>query len=115
MTVVSNGKEEEVQEVELVSCMCGDVDHHVIISRYNWSDDPANPEYEYSFNVTLSQSKSFVERIWVALKYIFGYNAGNYYHDIILTDKQFRNIPNLFGDKHEEIGESTPEVEKVQE
>jgi len=99
MTVISNGIEIETQEIRLVSCMCGSVDHHIIISRSDYSDDPEHKQYEYAFYITLDPTRSFFGRVWLGLKYIFGFNSTNYYHDILLTEKQFKNISSLFDDR----------------
>ena len=62
----------EYGKSEFFDCLCHS-DEHVIIFRY--FDDNNDDLKEFYLSVYLNQYRSLFKRIWVAVKYIFGYKC----------------------------------------
>ena len=71
---------------EVFRCACGHLNHMVVCNVYSF-DEPAM----FSLSVTADNYVRWYERIWVAIKYIFGYPSLSW-HDVILDDTSVYNL-----------------------
>lgn len=76
---------------ELFICDCGDVEHQMIILH-----DPTEKEKEIYIEIHLSDSKTFFQRLWIGIKYIFGKKSkyGNW-NEIILNEENMIRLKNV--------------------
>lgn len=77
-------------EYIIVDCNCGDLDHIVKIS---YDDD-----YDFLYFTThLNTYKSWYQRLWDAIKYVFrpGICRYGHYDEVIIDPKQYDNIINI--------------------
>jgi hypothetical protein len=65
---------------DIIICSCGSVEHQVIIRVIKG-------EPEVYLTIHLQQYKSFWKRLWVGLKYAFGYTSRYGEWDEIILDK----------------------------
>ena len=71
-------------EEELFVCDCGDPGHQFIVSWYPDDEDWNDLLY---FQVHLNQRYSFWKRLWIGIKYVFGYKCRFGAFDEILINK----------------------------
>ena len=67
-------------EEKLISCSCHSPEH-ILVFNVNYEDK------EVYTSVFLKQYRSFFQRVWVAVKYIFGYNSKYGHWDCFAADK----------------------------
>lgn len=67
-------KPEQKMKVESFDCSCHS-DEHVITFRYFEDDIEGHKTKELYLSVFLNQYRNIFKRIWVAIKYIFGYKS----------------------------------------
>ena len=76
-------------ENDIFICDCEDIEHQLVVSR-------DVDEKELTLSIHLSQYQNFFQRIWVAIKYVFGkksvYGAWDV---IILNEKKMIKLKNL--------------------
>ena len=76
-------------ENDIFICDCEDIEHQLVVSR-------EVDEKELTLSIHLSQYQNFFQRIWVAIKYVFGkksiYGAWDV---IILNEKKMIKLKNL--------------------
>ncbi len=54
-------------------CDCNSEEHTI---RFTWFEDEKDPDFaHYYMSTTLHQYRSIWKRLWIALKYIFGYEC----------------------------------------
>lgn len=76
-------------EHEIVICKCESVEHQIIFSYFPEDED----ERVVYMSVHLSPMYGFFKRIWVALKYIFGYRSMyGHFDDIIIGQKDSHKL-----------------------
>lgn len=68
-------------EHEIVICKCENVEHQIVFSYF-----PEDNEREIYMSIYLNPMYGFFKRIWVALKYIFGYKSMYGHFDEIIID-----------------------------
>ena len=59
-------------QTKYFECDCGCADHVIRICIDDWEDEPFPSIY---LEVQLRQYHSFLGRLWLAIKYIFGYKS----------------------------------------
>jgi hypothetical protein len=81
---------DESHIVEMVVCECGSMYHNVIFSRIdedNWAD-------EMFISIHLVEGPWY-ERVWKAIKYVFGYtNVWGHYDEIVIGPDKAKDIIN---------------------
>ncbi len=83
-----------VDKTYLIICNCGSCEHQAILNY--WNDD----EYPFvSMSFHLATWEGFLKRLWVGLKYAFGYKSryGNF-DEIIIDKKEANEIIKFFAD-----------------
>ena len=60
----------DTEERELIVCECGLTEHQFLLALYEWED-----EVEVYLESHLSTYRNFFKRVWVAIRYIFGYRC----------------------------------------
>jgi hypothetical protein len=64
-------------ECEYFSCICESNEHALVVKLWDFSEpeggDPL--DVELSFDVFLCQHRSFWQRVWAAVRYVFGYRC----------------------------------------
>ncbi len=92
--------DDEQFKVVFLPCHCADSTHHIIMERFEYDVINGVPEYEYCFKVIMSPYQGFFGRLKLAIKYVLGVagNRSSYYHEVILTEEQFRNLSSSFVD-----------------
>lgn len=78
-------KNDKGMKQKLFVCDCGDISHQFVVSWYPEDKDWNDLLY---FQVHLNQSYSFWKRLWIGLKYIFGYRCCFGAFDEILLNKE---------------------------
>lgn len=64
---------------EIFVCDCSDVSHNIIFQLWEWGDDPP----ELCVHVNLSDYPGFWKRLWLGVRYIFGYKSKYGQYDVM--------------------------------
>lgn len=64
---------------EIFVCDCSDASHNIIFQLWEWGDE--HPEL--SVHVNLGDYPSFWRRVWLAVRYIFGYKSKYGQYDVM--------------------------------
>jgi hypothetical protein len=77
-----------MEKENLLICECGSSEHQIIIIK-----DEEFKERMIYLQIHLKTYKNFIKRIWIAIKYIFGYKCkcGNW-SDIIITANNYQPL-----------------------
>lgn len=81
-------KNEKIQEI--FRCNCGAPEHMVTVDLYEWKDFG---DVDLYLQVTADQMYSWPKRVWLAIKFIFGYPSLKWhsvdleYDDVIRLEK----------------------------
>lgn len=67
----------------LFICDCGDIEHNFVVSS-NLEDN----EKELYVSIYLSQYRNFFQRVWVAIKYIFGKKSKYGAWDVVILNEE---------------------------
>jgi hypothetical protein len=83
----------------IVRCDCHSTEHELsIIPLYDWDDIGT---MFYSINVHLATYDNFFKRIWLAIRYVFGYKSKyGHFEEILITDSDVVELGKFFT-KHE--------------
>lgn len=81
-----------------ISCSCFSDEHTL---RFNYNPEEKIENQELYTSIFLNQYKNIFKRIWIAIKYIFGYNCKYGHWDCFVADKDkikelkefFKQIP----------------------
>lgn len=66
---------------EHFSCRCEDNQHQFIVRKWYWDDgDP-----ELSISIMMDHYLNFYQRIWVAIRYVFGVTSQDHFSEILIT------------------------------
>jgi hypothetical protein len=94
---------------EIFVCECGDVAHHIIFQVWDWGKNnierlelPAECNIELSIHIPLNPEWKWHKRIWLALKYVFGYRCKFGHYDSMMVRRS--DIPRIKSilDRYEE-------------
>ena len=94
-------------ENDIFICDCEDIEHQLVVSR-------DVDEKELTLSIHLSQYQNFFQRIWVAIKYVFGkksiYGAWDV---IILNEKKMIKLKNLIENELNKSNEQNGDFKSV--
>ena len=68
-------------ENDIFICDCEDIEHQLVVSR-------DVDEKELTLSIHLSQYQNFFQRIWVAIKYVFGKKSIYGAWDVIILNEK---------------------------
>jgi len=68
-------EEKEYRKVEFLQCACGSKEHILIFELEEYLYDKDIKYVELTTSVFLNNYRNIFKRIWVAVKYIFGYKC----------------------------------------
>lgn len=85
-------------ESEIFICDCSDVSHNIVFQFWDFGKDgklwrPANANCELIVSVFLNDYPSFWKRIWLGIKYIFGYKSKYGHYDIMTI--RYEDVPRM--------------------
>lgn len=86
-------------ESELFICDCSDASHQMILQLYDFGKGgkelwrPANTNCELSMNVYLNSYLGFWKRLWLAIRYTFGYRSK--YGEFDVVSLRYEDIPRM--------------------
>lgn len=84
---------------ELFVCDCSDAAHNIIFQLWDWGKNekrltyPAESNFEMCVHVNMEYNHTFWKRIWLAIKYIFGYRSKYGFYDVMTI--RYADIPRL--------------------
>ena len=55
---------------QLITCECGLTEHQFVLTLWDWGDN-----VEVFMEPHLSTYRNFFERVWAAIRYVFGYRC----------------------------------------
>ena len=76
-------------ESEIFICNCSDISHNIVFQLWDFGKDnkslwrPASSNCELSIHVFLNDYPYFWKRVWLGIKYIFGYKSKFGYYDTV--------------------------------
>lgn len=93
---------------ELFLCECGSAEHQIIFQTYDFSEGmtpetltewPVEERQAFSITIFLNQYRGFFKRLWVAIKYLFGYKCryGDFDTIMLGTEDAERMVKSLQG------------------
>ena len=97
MTDYKQGPALESYKELFLGCTCLSPEHQMVLGFYTDEEDELDKELYVTFY--LSQWRSFFKRVWVAVRYVFGYKSRYGEWDCINFDKQKANELTRFIDK----------------
>lgn len=78
-------------EYEYIECVCSCACHNL---RFSWDPDPSFPKILVS--VFLNSYYGFFRRIWLAIRYIFGFKSKyGQFDEVILMNEQVEQLENM--------------------
>ncbi len=79
-------KKENPIKIEHIVCSCGSSEH---VLEFMFDIDEKEPQFDHIYTqVQLHQYRTFRERVWVAIKYIFGYKCRYGVWDCTVMEKE---------------------------
>jgi len=82
-------------ESDLFLCDCGSIEHQIVFQVYDYSEGltpdeltkwPIEERQAMSMSVFLNQYRGFFKRLWVAVKYVFGYKCRYGHFDCVILE-----------------------------
>jgi len=81
----------DLEERELIICECGLTEHQFLLALYEWED-----EVEVYMEPHLATYRNFFERVWAAIRYVFGYRCKYGEFDcVVLGEGQLQQMLNF--------------------
>ena len=98
----------QYDDSEIFVCECSDIAHHVIFQVWDWGKDDKrlamHPEaaIELAIFVPLNPEWKWHKRIWLAIKYMFGYQCKYGHYDSMMVRRS--DVPRIKAilDRYEE-------------
>ena len=89
---------ERYDKAEIFICDCSDIGHHIIWQLWDFGKDgelyrPASCNCELSLAVDLNYNHTFFKRVWMAIKYIFGYRSKYGHYDTM--NVRYEDVPRM--------------------
>lgn len=81
MPVAQTEKTEKHLKEDVVLCNCSSIEH-----QFSFSYNPE--EKEIYLSVFLNQYRTWWQRVWVGIKYVFGYNSKYGHWDSVSLDRK---------------------------
>jgi hypothetical protein len=69
---------------ELFVCDCSDISHNMIFQLWDWGDEAP----DLNVNVALNHYLPFHKRIWLAIRYVFGFQSRFGHYDTITIRRE---------------------------
>lgn len=70
----------------IIICDCGAPEHQVILTYDPYEDEPLDQEIWLEFH--LNQWRNIFRRLWVAIRYVFGYTSKYGQWDMVILNRQ---------------------------
>ena len=91
MTVYNHKNGKEIKEY--FGCECGS-DEHLMVFRY-WAED-GDDDKELYLNVHLANYENFFQRLWVAVRFLFGYRSKfGEFDEVVIRKDDINRLFNL--------------------
>jgi len=89
-------------ESETFICSCHSAEHQITFSRFRDRPEDSLVEYdEMNISVHLYTHKNFFKRLWIGLKYAFGYKSRyGHWDNILLEPKQVEKLGKFINENY---------------
>jgi len=79
---------------KFVVCTCGSTEHLIRLQLFQWMNKYGETtDVDVSFEIHLVSNYSFLSRLWIGLKYIFGFKQKNgHFEDVLLNRDKAKEI-----------------------
>jgi len=105
-------------EIEVFVCDCSDVSHNIIFQLWDFGKDgdlgrPANTNCELTVHVPLNETNGFWKRVWLAIRYIFGYKSKYGHYDVMMI--RYEDVPRMKAILDKFTGKVDEYIKKLEE